>query len=632
MTHTPWPHIACVADLIRPQEQLGCFPAPLFALVGEPIRQATRQACLAFAPESGLPVQLAPDFDWQRFRALAYGDGHSSWEQLNFDIPPAASDYLADHIPRDSLLLGVEMPAWFRTFCSAHGIAYLDLRISPLRFARDFFVALNTNDAQLHDRIRQYCISREEIALEAAAVVASIHKLQYELRKQGNLHPEADDTLVFVGQTAFDAAIIGPAGRHLTCGDFDERIRTLAASRPLAYKPHPYDPQFARQEHRTLESITGKRIPLCHKNAYQLLGSPTPVALVSISSGLLQEAEFFGKTCHWLHKPLVPLAYPEDARTADHYQQVHFADIIAPAFWHAVLAPDAPPPRLARLPQIGLNHGRELLDTWWDYSKFKQWQRTFHLEAFERSGGAVLRQRVEALERATGQDWTGTAATRSADGHDFSLHSGERQVATRYEDIRADHRYRYEWVDSLLPEGGFGVDVFCGNGYGTWHLSEKRKLWGIDGSADAIRLAEKHYRTRGAFFSQAVYPFDLPEERFDFAVSLESIEHVEDGAGFFATLAASLKPGGLLFFSTPCEEQLPHAKFSDLFHFHHRHYTFEETLRLAESHGLELLDWAGQDVYAFLPDGTPTPLADASAMRLKPRMVGQFLIFFCRKT
>jgi len=93
----------------------------------------------------------------------------------------------------------------------------------------------------------------------------------------------------------------------------------------------------------------------------------------------------------------------------------------------------------------------------------------------------------------------------------------------------------------------------------------------------------------------------------------------------------SLKPGGLLCFSTPCEEKLPHAKFSDIFHFHHKHYSFEETQNLALAHGLEILDWAGQDVYAFLPNGKPVPLADDSAMRLQEKTIGQFLIFLCRK-
>lgn len=217
-------------------------------------------------------------------------------------------------------------------------------------------------------------------------------------------------------------------------------------------------------------------------------------------------------------------------------------------------------------------------------------------------------------------------------GHDFGLHSGERQVATRYEDIRADHRYRYEWVDARLPEGGRGIDAFCGNGYGTWHLSRKRNVWGIDGSVQAIRLAEQHYRRSGSFFSHALYPFELPAEHFDFVVSLESVEHVEDGAAFFATLVHSLKPGGLLFFSIPCEERLPHARLSGSFHFHHRHYTFEEATTPALAQGLEIIGWAGQDVYAFSPDGKLALLTDPAAMRLKEETMGQFLLFCCRRT
>lgn len=215
--------------------------------------------------------------------------------------------------------------------------------------------------------------------------------------------------------------------------------------------------------------------------------------------------------------------------------------------------------------------------------------------------------------------------------HDFGLYSGERQVAIRYQDIRADHRYRYEWVDSKLPDCGFGVDIFCGNGYGAWQLSQKRNVWGIDGSADAILLADQHYRTPRNFFSQAFYPFDLPKEAFDFAISLESIEHVEDGSGFFALLVESLKPGGLLFFSTPCDEKLPHAQFADVFHFHYKHYSFEETKQLAQSYGLELITWAGQDVYSFLPNGKPVPLGEETAMQLREKEIGQFLIMCCRK-
>lgn len=112
-------------------------------------------------------------------------------------------------------------------------------------------------------------------------------------------------------------------------------------------------------------------------------------------------------------------------------------------------------------------------------------------------------------------------------------------------------------------------------------LSERRFVLGLDGSADVIATANASCRRSSNLFT--------------------SIEHVADGAGFFATLCRALKPGGNLIFSTPCEERLPHAGCAN--HFHHRHYTLAETLQLVQSHGLELVSHAGQDCYRMTPEG-----------------------------
>ena len=213
--------------------------------------------------------------------------------------------------------------------------------------------------------------------------------------------------------------------------------------------------------------------------------------------------------------------------------------------------------------------------------------------------------------------------------HDLSLHSGERQVATEYSGIRADHRFRYEWANNHISEGGFGLDIFCGNGYGTWLLAQTRLVVGIDASTDAIRLAETHFRTARTLFCANYYPFDLPSNTFDFVVSLESVEHVKDGATFFQSLVNSLKPGGVVVFSTPCEDLLPHAMTGN--HFHFKHYTLQETLALASSYGLELLDWAGQNTYTFQADGRQGSLLLDSEMHLSAREAGQFLVLLSRK-
>lgn len=213
--------------------------------------------------------------------------------------------------------------------------------------------------------------------------------------------------------------------------------------------------------------------------------------------------------------------------------------------------------------------------------------------------------------------------------HDLRLYSGERQTAAEYSSIRADHRYRYEWAKKIIPSGAFGMDVFCGNGYGTWYLAEDRFVLGVDGSPEAIEFANMHYRRQTNFFSTSYYPFELPKGVFDFVVALESIEHVKEGDEFFLRMCDSLKPGGDLIFSTPCEDCLPLSATGN--HFHHRHYSMEETLRMANSNNMTLQGFAGQDVYQLDEGGLQGELLSDADMKLKAGAVGQFLIVHARK-
>ena len=121
---------------------------------------------------------------------------------------------------------------------------------------------------------------------------------------------------------------------------------------------------------------------------------------------------------------------------------------------------------------------------------------------------------------------------------DYSLYSGERQTGKKLSEIRADHIKRYELVKKALEckfkdeSNIFGLDCFCGVGYGSFllssHLSNVTVL-GIDGSLEAVEFANKHYSNFRTFFSHKLYPFYLPKDCFDFIVSFESIEHIENG-------------------------------------------------------------------------------------------------------
>lgn len=190
--------------------------------------------------------------------------------------------------------------------------------------------------------------------------------------------------------------------------------------------------------------------------------------------------------------------------------------------------------------------------------------------------------------------------------HNFALDSGERIATLAVDDIHPDHWERYHFaVQHLLPLGGplVGADVFCGAGYGTHLLAQKLPCFilGIDGSADAIRQASEHYTSMNMLFSQKFFPFALPAAHFDFIVSMESLEHVEDGELFFFMLAKSLKPGGRLVISAPNSDVFDLQKNPYKWHF--RHYTPTDMLELGSAAGLESITWAGASCNLSTPEG-----------------------------
>lgn len=211
---------------------------------------------------------------------------------------------------------------------------------------------------------------------------------------------------------------------------------------------------------------------------------------------------------------------------------------------------------------------------------------------------------------------------------DFSLNSGERQTATQYQSIRADHRFRYEWADAIIPPGGQGLDLFCGVGYGTQLLASEiqgRRLTGIDGSDEAIALARRCYSGPFHDFLPMQWPFEIAPASLEFVVSLESIEHVSDGEAMFAAMAAALKPGGWMVYSTPNEDRLPITAFGGGQHFHHRHYTHAQTMALADRNGLVVKAYAGQDVY-LMEGRRPCGALNPDRMKLRENQPGQFTI------
>ncbi len=219
---------------------------------------------------------------------------------------------------------------------------------------------------------------------------------------------------------------------------------------------------------------------------------------------------------------------------------------------------------------------------------------------------------------------------------DFSLNSGERQTSTKLESIRADHLVRYElaaqWImqNFSSPWRLTGVDAFCGNGYGSNLVATRTgaRLIGIDGSEDAINLADAHYRTEKIVYGAAQFPFGFSRASFDFAICFESIEHVEHSEDLFETICESTD--GPIFLSIPNEDGLPYKIFRTAFEHHFRHFTTDEVVKLTARAGKKIEAHLGQNTYVLRNNKIVGLLPEHKMTLHTPRQDDHFSIYVIR--
>lgn len=389
-------HIVCLPDLFKGQlaRQNG-----MFDLVREPILQGCGIDIGHPPTIRSKPSALLAGFDFERFLALA-ADAQHEPQRSAWAVPQAAVDYLFSCIPEHALVLSADMPPWLAQACTERTCGFIDVSVSPLRFARDLYIAIRCSDEDIFQKIGTHAVKREEIRLEAAALAANVRMHQALLEEEGSFHfDDLDGGLVYIGQSPFETSLQTADGRILNCEDFAEQLKSLCRGRRLLYKSHSPVADFAQQEHAALARIIGKPVGLCQQGTYQILSSPADLELTGISAAILQEAAWFDKRSHMLHQPAIPLA-GQGGFSSVTYQQVRFKDFLSPAFWHQALAPGRQAPAVAEIPAVAHHHARETLEQWGDYSAVMTWGRTLPYESFLRSGGLSLIQRIDSLEES----------------------------------------------------------------------------------------------------------------------------------------------------------------------------------------------------------------------------------------
>jgi SAM-dependent methyltransferase len=115
------------------------------------------------------------------------------------------------------------------------------------------------------------------------------------------------------------------------------------------------------------------------------------------------------------------------------------------------------------------------------------------------------------------------------------------------------HLARYRFAQEQIAAGQHGLDAGCGTGYGTHLLSQKSAFTlGIDYAPQALEYARAHFAgERLAFATMNCHRLALADASFDWIISLEVFEHLEEADAFLSECRRVLRPGGRMILSTP---------------------------------------------------------------------------------
>ncbi len=173
--------------------------------------------------------------------------------------------------------------------------------------------------------------------------------------------------------------------------------------------------------------------------------------------------------------------------------------------------------------------------------------------------------------------------------------TGERFLTDCQGEIVYEHWHRY-FLACEQARGKRVLDVASGEGYGSHLLaSVAETVVGVDISAEAVAHASVKYGKENLqYIAASCTEIPLPDASFDYIVSFETIEHIDEAAqtAFLREVNRLLKPDGVFLISSPNRPEYSEKKGYQN-EFHVKELDKEELHLQLSAYWPELI-WAGQ--------------------------------------
>lgn len=209
----------------------------------------------------------------------------SSLAQTTPELTKLTADYF-----QDDIVIG-GMPIWMMDALTANGNPAIGFDFNSIRFAPDVFLNFFTNSAAFAQCVSPFSVSDDIIRDYASEIKSRVHISQADA-----ILKDYRRAFIFFGQTEVDFALVRQ-GKLASLDQYTDTILSLAQGADcLLFKKHPY-----ANSTPALAKIAGK-MPcyLISGPVYNILASDAWSLCAALSSGVIDEARFFGKTARRL--------------------------------------------------------------------------------------------------------------------------------------------------------------------------------------------------------------------------------------------------------------------------------------------------------------------------------------------
>ena len=219
-------------------------------------------------------------------------------------ISKASIDYLKTFFNKDVFVFGVELGMDLRKILSEQNCTFLNLWIHSFKLFDDVLLMFNTNSKAIYENLEKYKVSYEKMRFNA-----NYYKIYMRENKFINDSSLMYNSVLFIGQTPIDQSVRKDS-KYYNITDFKQKMAELSKQyKHIYYQEHPLLKSYSSlsKGYEIIQKINKyiDSTPYISKinfdiSTYALLASEKISKVVALSSSVLYEAQFFGKSTEYL--------------------------------------------------------------------------------------------------------------------------------------------------------------------------------------------------------------------------------------------------------------------------------------------------------------------------------------------